>query len=394
MNSFIFFIFIIILLIVLLLSLFLLPTRNQDVIWVAVGNDDLEDITKKNVLYSKDGINWNPATMKNNSINPFWNGDGSGVAYNGVDRWVAVGEDFNFLTSSIVYSSDGIEWEPATLTTGASPFGHSGLYPRGRGVAYGNGKWVGVGHDGSSGGDSDSSSILYSTDGALWSSAAMASSGLSPFYEGRGVAYNGSDKWVAVGNDDNITSTILWSSDGESWNTACMSDGTSTFPTAGYGIAYNGSDKWVAVGDDNSGSSKILWSSDGELWNTACMSDGTSAFGSGAGSGRGVAYNGSRWVAVGEDVGTSTSNILWSSNGETWDTSSMESGGTPFGTSVNSMGSGVAYGKNKWISVGFDTATSTKNILWSFDGINWNNTNGTNFGLGGLGIAYKSLLPN
>ena len=313
-------------------------------LWVAVGNDDTGSM--ENVLYSENGIDWKPASMETSGICPFYDGDGSGVAYNGTNRWVAVGFDFWEYTSDIVYSNDGIKWNKAAMVGGGSPFGlDSGNYGRGRGVAYGN------------------------------------------------------NKWVAVGNDAkpaNHTSNILWSTDGTEWNTACMQGGGSPFGNTagrGRGVAYNNSDKWVAVGfDDGNSTSKILWSADGIEWDTACMVGGGSPFGTG--NGYGVAYNGSIWVAVGEDVGNSFSNILYSSDGIEWISSYMQGGGSPFGTSPESKGNGVAYGGNKWIAVGNDDGSSTKNILYSSDGIEWKDTNGDHFSIEGLGVAYKTLLPN
>ena len=395
MNFNIIFIVTIFIIAIALTILFVVEEDKDEILWIAVGNDD--NGSMENILYSRNGIDWKPASMETSGVYPFYNGDGSGVAYNGTNRWVAVGHDFWKYTSNIVYSEDGIKWNKATMAGGGSPFSLvSGSYGRGRGVAYGQGKWVAVGNDAKEA--NYTSNIIWSTYGKEWNTACM-SNGTSPFGDtggrGRGVAYNGSDRWVAVGFDDgNSTSKILWSSNGTEWNTACMSDGTSPFGTGnGYGVAY-GDNLWVAVGVDKGGNtSNILYSSDGLEWNTACMVNGTSAFGKNfpdVNDGSGIAYNGNgRWVAVGYG-GTSTSNILYSDDGKQWTNAYMSGGANPFGDNV---GNGVAYGDGKWIATG-KGGTSTKSILWSNNGIEWKNTNGNHFDIEGMNVAFRSLLPN
>jgi hypothetical protein len=114
-------------------------------------------------------------------------------------------------SNSIAYSSDGITW---TGTTGTSIFNIDG-----KGVAYGNGRWVAVGYG-------FSTVIAYSSDGITWT----GTTGTSIFSDwGYGVAYS-NGRWVACGTG---TNTIAYSSDGITWTGI----GTSIFPVYGYAVA-------------------------------------------------------------------------------------------------------------------------------------------------------------
>jgi hypothetical protein len=122
---------------------------------------------------------------------------------------------------------------------------------------------------------------------------------------------------VAVGSG---TNTIAYSSDGITWTGL----GKTIFSAYGNGVAWNGT-RWVAVGYGTTNS--IAYSSDGITWTEA----GTSIF---SGEGYGVAWNGRRWVAVGQG----TNSIAYSSDGITW---------TGAGTSIFSdYGQGVASNPN------------------------------------------------
>jgi hypothetical protein len=79
--------------------------------------------------------------------------------------------------------------------------------------------------------------------------------------------------------------------------------GTGRFSSAGYGVAWNGT-RWVAVGQ---GTNSIAYSADGITWTGL----GTGTFST---YGVGVAWNGTRWVAVGRG----TNSIAWSADGVTW----------------------------------------------------------------------------
>ena len=298
-----------------------------------------------------------------------------------VVNWVAGGNS-TIPTSTIQWSSNGYNWYDASS---------GGFDNNGNGVAYdSSGVWVTVGsgtnarnsiqwslngkdwHDASSGGLSEGygvaygngwvavgyGSIQWSPDGKAWQDASSGGFGAP----GRGVAYS-NGQWVAVGGGISRENTILWSPDGRTWHDASsggfLQEGDCTYYN-GNGIAYSGS-KWVAVGDGNTPETSIKWSLNGKDWHDA--SSGGFVGGGGYTSGYGIAYNGTdRWVAVGEGS-SPTNSILWSTNGTDWNDASD-------GFNGGGGGYGIAYDGTRWIAVGAgDSTVST--ILWSTDGRTW-----------------------
>ena len=124
--------------------------------------------------------------------------------------------------------------------------------------------------------------------------------------------------------------------------------GTSVFSTQGKGVAWNGT-MWVAVG---SGTNSIAYSYDGVTWTGA----GTDVLT----QGNGVAWNGSMWVAV----GSGTNSIAYSYNGITW---------TGLGN-ILFNGNGVAWNGTMWVAVG----SGANPIAYSYDGMTWSGLNLTN----------------
>jgi hypothetical protein len=111
----------------------------------------------------------------------------------------------------------------------------------------------------------------------------------------------------------------------------------------------------MLVAGGGNGSNKLAYSYNGINW----IGLGTGIFSS---YGKCVAWNGSMFVAVGSG---SLNSIAYSYNGITW---------IGLGTSVftGGGGNGVAWCGTKWVAVGF----GTNNMAYSNDGINW-------IGLGG-----------
>jgi hypothetical protein len=155
--------------------------------------------------------------------------------------------------------------------------------------------------------------------------------------------------WLTVG-----VGNIAYSSDGINWTRVSIS-------TIGRGVTWNGT-KWVVVGSGTTNT--ILYSSDGITWTGI----GRSIFN----IGYGIASNGTRLVAV----GSGTNTIAYSSDGVIW---------TGIGISIfSSRGNGVAWNGTMWVAVGAGTNT----IAYSSDGINWTGVlNSTSIFSGGYGIA-------
>jgi hypothetical protein len=156
--------------------------------------------------------------------------------------------------------------------------------------------------------------------------------------------------------------------------------GTSIFSGQGRGVAWNGS-MWVAVG---SGTNTIAYSYDGITW----IGVPTNVFT----QGNGVVWNGFMWVAVGSGAYP----IAFSYNGITW---------TGCGSNVFTRGNGVAWNGLLWIAAGSGTNTisySNDGKIWtglgsssplftsSGNGIAWNGARWVAVGSGGNTILYST----
>jgi hypothetical protein len=137
--------------------------------------------------------------------------------------------------------------------------------------------------------------------------------------------------------------------------------GTSVFSTQGKGVAWNGS-MWVAVG---SGTNSIAYSYDGVTWiglGVLVLTQGNA-----------VAWSGTMWVAV----GSGTNSIAYSYDGITW---------TGLGNILFS-GNGVAWNGSLWVAVGSGANT----IVYSYNGTTWIGLGATSpiFTSSGNGVAWN-----
>jgi hypothetical protein len=290
--------------------------------------------------------------------------DAQGVAWNGTNRWMAVGVDFGAGAHTLAHSPDGVAW------TGVSNPG--GLMAFGAGVAYGVNvaRWVVVG------GVPPSSphTIIYSDDqGATWSPATASTSVFSVI--GIGVAYNGADLWVACGQG---TNSLAHSTDGVAWT----GQGTSVFSAHANFAAYNQvDDVWIAAGEGASHTLARSTSADGS--GTTFVGLGKSVFTTRA---LGVAYSAltGRWVAV----GAGTNSIAWSDdNGTTW---------TGVGTSILSVGHAVACDDVTGLFVATGLGAASSSIAFSDDGgVSWTGVPSSTANVVGTGegVAFQRALP-
>jgi uncharacterized membrane protein len=195
---------------------------------------------------------------------------------------------------------------------------------------------------------------LYSYDGTTWYQSPSAVFG----YGVNTVAWN-TVLWVAGGNSgyasENPTPTSLaYSSDGINWRAA---DAGNPFFDSCWGVAWNGS-KWLAIGNGSSsyiGSTSIVSSTNGISWKS--VDAGSPVFT----EPRGIAWNGFYWIAVGYSSDNNAS-IAKSSDGVIW---VYIDGGSPIFT----QGECVAWNGQTWvaggISTGYSIATSTDGITWT-----------------------------
>ncbi len=148
--------------------------------------------------------------------------------------------------------------------------------------------------------------------------------------------------WVAVGCGP--SDTMAYSEDGLTW-TGLGKPVFSSCGGPGPTVAFNG-ERWVAVGD---GANNIAYSDDGITWTGL----GTSVL---TGYGNAVAWNGSRWVAVGDGVDS----IVYSDDGINWT-------GVTGKSIFSGDGFSIAWNGSMWLAGGQGTNT----LASSPDGINW-----------------------
>jgi hypothetical protein len=143
------------------------------------------------------------------------------------------------------------------------------------------------------GGELFGGTIVTSPDGEVWTESHTVSARLD------GIAWNGVGQFVAVGQGD----VILTSPDGQTWTS--QSSGTSGKYLS---KAIWAGDKYIVVGDD-----VILTSPDGTSWTTASIDDISTVDDITS-----VAWNGSRFVAVGSDYSPLQGFVWTSEDGSNW----------------------------------------------------------------------------
>jgi hypothetical protein len=263
--------------------------------------------------------------------------------------------------SVIVYSSDGLVWQPTNYGFGGTVqwIGYNGEYwlaaantgvyssaniinwtQRATGIfsqntnalVWGNGIWV-IGGINS---PSAAPTLKYSFDGITWFNGANSFTDTC-----LGLAFNGT-MFIAVGNP---TQTIKYSYDGKTWINASGS----VMGSYGQAIGWNGR-MWVAGGQL---ANNIKYSYDGINWLSANTSFGTGCYG--------VAWNGLYWVAGGQGGVT----IKYSFDGINWTDAAA-------GTfSTNCLW--VSWNGKVWIAYGQGGGS----IKWSIDGSTWVNSTGS-----------------
>ncbi|MDR2304288.1 MAG: hypothetical protein LBE10_06845 [Treponema sp.] len=275
----------------------------------------------------------------------------------------------------IKYSTDGVTWNNTNVITNE----YFAVYYDG------SGKWVAVGNE-------SASYILYSTDGITWHESGTSGRFRSVYYA-NGV-------WVA-GAYGSGTKGIKYSSDGETWIDASGSG--VNFDQGYYVLSYAGN-YWIAGGSDNNG---LWYSVDGMSWTQSTITSG--AFYSlshangkwvAGSSGNGLYYstdNGATWTA--SDI-TSGSWWLLATNGSIWVAGNnngnlgirySENGQTWQNTSVTTGQYSVYYANGIWVAGGAaDTSPypTGNGIKYSTDGITWTNSNITS------GLFYSFVFAN
>ena len=298
-------------------------TTYDNSIVIALGQSN-----SNTMAYSTDdGASWSYGTS-------IFNSAGRKAAY-GNGKWVAVGG----INNTIAHSNDGITW----TGLGASIFTN-----RGYDIVFSDGKFVAVGNG--------TNTIAHSTDGINWTGL-----GASIFTSRGTTVYYANGLWLAGGFG---TNTMAYSSDGVNW----VGLGSSIFTGQCRAFGYGGG-LWLAGGY---GRNAIASSSDGVNW----TGQGTST--TVLNSCSGLAYNGTRWVAVGQDVSSNTP-IVYSSDGVNW-TGVVNSG------TLLSVDCDVKWTGSSFLATG-QMPSGSGTVATSSDGVTWSSNSPGLFGIGnGFGV--------
>jgi hypothetical protein len=341
--------------------------------WVAGGNAG----GLASIALSGNGNNWKPANNVLNSGKYVYS-----VVWTGFN-WLAGGDMSAVLkngSAPISTSTDGNVWNQ----TQGQNFGLVGVC---YGLAYNGKQYIAVGSDDASGVTVSTYTVALSNDGVNWErSTTDPFAGVSGGV-GFGVCWDGR-QWVAVGANSNpsrpgqSTSTIAVSADGNTWTNL------SNDPFVGgscYAVGYNGS-QYVFAGT-NGGSLFVNGATAGS-YTLAVTQAGSQLYREDSflgapvtndpfksGNAYGVAWNGTKWLAVGTSVGpgvtgiTSVNTAAVSKDGVNW---------LPTKPFNNGIGYGVAWNGNTWVLSGTDVPsgdlTTVPTVLNVFgnDGLNWN----------------------
>jgi hypothetical protein len=239
-------------------------------------------------MTSSDGVTW---TTRSPTANSDWAaitwGDSAG-------RFVAVAT-----------STDTVEWH---------------------GVAFGNGVYVAVGHNGTN------ARVMTSSNGNSWT-ARTASATTTLF---NAVCF-GNGLFVAVGEVAG-TDAIMTSPDGITWTTRTASESGITWTAVTFG-----GDKYVAV---SSGAAPVMYSTDGITW--------TSAVASAQRAWRGITYGDGYYVAVGSAGIVSNSGIMVSRDAITWTANTRP---------VDLEWCAIAYGNGLFAAVAGNAVSATSSVM-------------------------------
>jgi len=277
----------------------------------------------------------------------------NGLLWNG-SFWIATGTG-RTITDSIQYSSDGYLWNSISA---------NGFAAGGRGIAWNESNlYVAVGKESTYG---TSNNIMYSSNGINWNYASNFFNGPDPIL-GAGVAF-GCNMFVAVGNRQ-----IKYSYNGANW-----SDSVNTFNSYNSALAYDvifaKSNFYVIIGN---GSNNILVSSTPQLSNWSLSN--TASFG-GTARPRFLAYKNNTFI-----YGTQTGFIYYSPDLTNWSYNPSR----PFGSIMNWMGTtSIDYGNNIYVATGYNT-NILKTIRYSTNLSNWSDINTGGFSNFGYSVKYN-----
>jgi hypothetical protein len=301
--------------------------------------------------YSTDLSTWTGATqISGTPANTYLD---NMVYGNGV--FVAAGIQGNYVYTSSSSSGTGSWSTPAAAN--ANPLGASNA---GKGIVFGNGKFIIAGNDPSLPGHPGY--YISSTNGSTWSALSQFN-GYTGYFTPVNIIYNGS-QFVVVGNTDTGGPRYATSSDGSTWTTPA-STGTFGLTTPNIMDIVYGNGTYVALVSDYDPSTYALryWTSTStnlSSWTTA-VSLGTLQLYSGR-----IAYGNGKFVTVGHVKPGSYQLPAWSAStdGATWSTPAQFSGvGSNWNDTNNNIMTSVTYVNSKFVALGRELGGSFRSLI-------------------------------
>jgi hypothetical protein len=342
-------------------------------LWIAGGinSPDINGYMIPPIAYSSDGINWNTATVTQID-------DCKTIAYgkdsSGNDLWVvgsANGVDISTDPAGVFYplhySANGMTWQTVS--------GSDTLFDVCHAVVYGKGIWLAGGEG--------ANTMMYSITGYNWipdiSGSALLGADCKSIALGKDLS--GVELFVAAG----INNTLAYSYDGLEWQSCVFNP---VLLDLFISVSYSNG-LWLCSGG---GEVSLVTSRDGITW----ISSGAQNFGlTVIAGGRGAITENKSiitdtneiphelqmgLVAVGANEYGSVC-IITSPDGMTW----KPSFNNPFSSGA---GMGIAFNGSYWVAVGANSA-QTVCIATSTNGMIWTNSANPFSGGGGAGIEYN-----
>jgi len=268
--------------------------------------------TVNDIWFTSNGITW--TNINDNDNNNIWNyRTGFGKCTYDNKIWIMGGNDGNNYFSDIWCSEDGINWTCVAESTDIGKISNMVM------LVYNNKMWIMGGNCfcDDEGYFEIYDNIWYSSDGINWLPATYQADWGKRFSTS-GIVYN-NKMWIMGGLDDmyNALDDIWCSEDGVTWSLMTDSPGWSNRAMFS-SVVYN--DKmWVMGGQDNNYNvlNDIWYSSDGTSWlqtNTVTIWDARMGFVS-------CVYDDKMWIISGHsgsDTGYCYSDIWYSTDGINW----------------------------------------------------------------------------
>ncbi len=316
--------------------------------------------------YSLDGITWTAMTMPTATGGGGGEPDNQWIAvaydiYNSVGRYVAVAKG----SSTAAYSLDGINWTSVSM----------GVVEDWIDVVGGNGTFVAIA-------ESDSSTTWRSTStngGVTWTAATVATGS-------KAITYGGG-RFVIV--EGNFSNSVAYSANGIAWTVTTLPSNDDSTESNWVDVAY-GNGRFVAIADS---SAMAAYSVNGATWyksNLPAISEWSSI-----GYGQGLFYV----TSLGDTAASSPDGVNWTLRDGSYlsvDVTNTSQNAIPASTTARTLPSAsywqdVLWDGSKFVAIGYDSGSSLGSYATSTNGTTW--TGGT-IAQSGTNWEYTALAYN